>query len=350
MSDKLDIIHQEAQEIIEKLLISQNYTFKSSVNFKSIEDFIKSLEPDTQVLKDTTIMSNYSIETVTPTILKFTFPIADTDSSYNIYINHSNDIPSGRIVWDYFGSGECYCNLNLVQLHSAKTSFSTLYKDYMTNSSRLGTQPTEVGLVPFAFVSSTVAPGGNFAWSFDIDTLFKYTKKLVDSPVCVYFTRKDADTNIVSPHFKFANIPNNTCSCSHPNVTSEKNKFTPCHFSSANNECPLYSPDSKIVFSQDVNPVNTNSVTGFDMSYAITSSGFHYFEILNTTDKVVVNTLKYPPSAKYEDCLEEALKIFNEYTSVYSSDSLITEVKRENASDANKDTAKSSYIESLITA
>ena len=52
MSDKLDIIHQEAQEIIEKLLISQNYTFKSSVNFKSIEDILNNVDLDFDTLED----------------------------------------------------------------------------------------------------------------------------------------------------------------------------------------------------------------------------------------------------------------------------------------------------------
>ena len=335
-----------------KIYLQEEFTPEHMADFlKKAYKTIPQLNFETHTKKDD-IVSGYSIDVISPTILKFSFPVqlSEGETYYNIFINHCEDIPSGQIVWDYFGSGECYCNLNLVNLESAKSSFSVLYGQYMVSPSKLGTQPTQAGLTPFDFVTSAYAPSGNMAWSLNISTFFKYSKKNVDYPVCVYFTHKNANTNIVSKHFKFANVPNNVCSCSHPNVSTERNKFSPCHFSMTNNECPLYVDDSKIVFSQDINPINTDSIISFDMSYSLTSSGSHLFKIRNTTNKILINTLKYPSDNSYDTCFEEALRIFNEYTSVYSSDSSITEVKRELSLDADKDIAKSSYIESLITA
>ena len=345
---KLYLQSQSSPESLEAFI---QKAYKSIAKFK-VPNLPINLTDQISLPKDHIDMHGYSIETISPTILKFAFPVrlSDTEASYNIYVNHSEDIPAGKIVWDYFGSGECYCNLNLVNLQFAKNEFSKLYTSYMIVPTRLGTQPTEVGVSPFNFVTSATAPSGNLAWSFDLATLFVFSKKAVDFPVCVYFTHKNADTNIVSKHFKFANVPNNTCSCSHPTMSVDKNKFSSCHYSMSNNECPLYTDDSRVVFSQDVNPINTTSVVSFDMSYAITTSGSHLFNIRNTTDKILINSLKYPSDVSYDSCLEEALRIFNEYTSVYSFDSSITEVKRELTSDTDKDIAKSSYIESLITA
>jgi hypothetical protein len=150
--------------------------------------------------------------------LSFTFPVlvqsdssSDEPPTYTIYINHSESIPDGQIVWDYFGSGETYCNLNKVELIQAKDNFSQLYSKYMIVNNRLGIQPQVVGLSPFNFASSVEAPSGNLAWSFSIETFFIFNKKVTDDAVCIYLTKKNSDTTVISKHYAFANVPNNIC-------------------------------------------------------------------------------------------------------------------------------------------
>jgi hypothetical protein len=289
--------------------------------------------------------------------LFFTFPVLiQSESSsnepltYTIYINHSESIPDGQIVWDYFGSGETYCNLNKVELIQAKDNFSQLYSKYMIVNNRLGIQPQVVGLSPFNFASSVEAPSGNLAWSFSIETFFIFNKKVTDDAVCIYLTKKNSDTTVISKHYVFANVPNNICSCSNPSISNSQTKSVPCHFSMQNSSCPLYKYESEIVYSQDVTPINSSQISSFDLVYYLSIQGNHTFKINNSSSDVIINTLKYPSSFTYDDSLVEAISIFKEYMESYSSsDFSFSEVKRDTLQDTGKDIEKSSYISSLIS-
>ena len=166
MPDDSDLIVQEIKKLadlnkinFEKIKIQ--ITQPENPHIQSIKDFLLSLETHIQVPKDI-IVSDYSIETISPIILKFSFPVESNGAefNYNIFINHSEAVAPGRFIWDYFGSGECYCNLNLVDLLCAKTSFASVHRQYLSSPKRLGTQPTQVGLTPYAFVMSDYAPNG----------------------------------------------------------------------------------------------------------------------------------------------------------------------------------------------
>jgi len=301
--------------------------------------------------------TDYIINSLTPNSLSFTFPVSSTSNAdsqetpiYTIYINHMESIPDGQIVWDYFGSGETYCNLSRVELVQAKDNFSQLYSKYMTASNRLGTQPEIIGLSPFNFASSVEAPSGNLAWSFPLDTFFIYNKKNTNNAVCIYLTQKNENITLVSKHYAFANIPNNTCNCSNPSVPDTQTKNVPCHFYSQNSDCPVYEYDSRIVYSQDVTTANSTELSSFDLVYYLSAQGSHTFKINNSSLNVIINTLNYPSHISYEDCLVESISIFTQYMDTYSSsDFFLSEVTRDTPQDITKDTKKSSYITSLIS-
>ena len=301
--------------------------------------------------------THYIINQLSSTSLSFTFPVlvhsessSDESPSYTIYINHMESIPDGQIVWDYFGSGETYCNLNKVKLIQAREIFSQLYSKYMISHTRLGVQPQVVGLTPYDFARSVEAPSGNLAWSFTLSTFFIFEKKATDDAVCIYLTRKNEEATLVSKHYRFANIPNNACNCSSPSVPNSQTKNVSCHFSSQNSDCPFYEYDSQIVYSQDVTPINSSQVSSFDLAYYLSIQGFHTFKINNSSLGVIVNTLKYPSTFSYDDSLVEAISIFNQYLDSYSSsDFSLSEVTRDTPQDTSKDIEKSSYITSLIS-
>lgn len=287
-----------------------------------------------------------TIETLSPDQKKFsfTFTANGETSSYNIYINHSNDIPDQYFVWDYYGSGELYCNFRKNNLMLWKDSFPKLFTSYFLNSKL--SQPHSSGLDPYTFALS-IPFHDRYVWSFVIDTFFTYEKLIKESPVCTYFTLSTSEVTVVSDHYQFANLVDSTPCCSHPTVSSST-KHSHCQFYPGNSTCPLYSSSSRIVSSRLVDLENTSNQILFNLTYSMSDSFSHIFEITNQTADCIVNVMKYPSSLSYDEVLSESIQIFDSYVSSYANSNCQISDKEVSSQDTNKDKPRTSYIESLI--
>ena len=292
------------------------------------------------------IIKMNSIETISSDQKKFTFafPYNGETSSYNIYINHTDDISDESFVWDYYGSGELYCNFRNYNLSYWKDSFVKLYTQYLILDKL--PQPDKAGHNPYPFTSSVLF-NGRYVWSFSISTFFNFEKVIKESPVCSYFTINNSDISILSEHYQFANVVDSTPCCSHPTLSSPT-KHSFCQFYPGNYTCPLYTPSSKVVSSRLVDFDNTSNQILFDLTYSFSDSSSHIFQIKNLSNDSIINTMRYSSDFSYEEVLSESIEIFDSYISSFSDSNCQISEKELTSQDINKDKPKVSYIESLI--
>jgi hypothetical protein len=298
-----------------------------------------------QLFLEGTIDMN-SLETISSDQKKFTFnfTFSGSESSYNIYINHTDQISDDFFIWDYFGSGELYCNFSNYNLVSWKNNFVKLFTGYFLTNKL--TVPDKSGLNPYSFAIS-VPFNGRYVWALSIDLFFDYEKVKKDSSLCSYLTFQDANVSIVSKHYQFGNVIDNFPSCSHPNLSSST-KHSSCPFFSATSNCSLYASSSKTISSSSVSLDNTSEEIIFTLNYSLSDSFSHLFEIKNSTQNAVVNTLRYSSDIPYEQLETEALDIFSSYIHSYDGSNCTISDKEVILQDTNKDTTKVSYITSLI--
>lgn len=312
-----------------------------------MDDFNLVIKTDTSISAFIeSIFKMNSIETISSDQKKFTFtfPYNGESSSYNIYINHTDDISDDFFIWDYYGSGELYCNFTKYNLTYWKDSFVKLYTQYLI-AGKLS-QPDKAGHNPYPFAFS-VPFHDRYVWSFPISTFFNFEKVIKESPVCSYFTINTSDVSILSEHYQFANIVDSTPCCSHPTLSSPT-KHSYCQFYPGNSVCPLYTPSSKVVSSRLVDLDNTSNQIPFDLTYSFSDSSFHIFQIKNLSNDCIINTMKYPSNISYEEVLYESIEIFDSYISSFSDSNCQISEKEVTSQDINKDKPKVSYIESLI--
>lgn len=287
-----------------------------------------------------------SIETLSSDQKKFTFNFtySGNESSYNIYINNTDQISDDFFIWDYFGSGELYCNFSKYNLVSWNPNFVKLFTQYFL-SSKLA-PPDKSGLNPYSFAISVLF-NGRYVWALSIDLFFNYEKVRKESSLCSYLTFQDSNVSVVSKHYQFGNIIDSTPSCSHSTLSSPT-KHAVCSFFPGNSTCPLYTPTSQSIASSSISLDNTSQEILFTLNYSLSDSFSHLFEINNATENAIVNTLKYPSDMSYEELKSEALDIFSSYIDSYKDSNCTISDKEITSQDTNKDTTKVSYITSLI--
>lgn len=303
---------------------------------------VGSLKTITQFLDESMLKVN-TIENISSDVKKFTFRF-DGDSSYNVFINHSEHVPSDMFIWDYFGTGELYLNFQTCNITSWKDSFPKLFTGYLLTGKL--TVPQQPGLTPFHFATSMFFIDRN-VWAFPIATFFHYEKIQKESPICSYFSLTNSNVSIVSKHWQFANTVDSAPCCSHPTLSSST-KHSYCSFYPGNSACPLYTPSFKVIHSNVISLDNTSNEIVFDIHYSLTDSSSHIFQIVNTTEDVIVNTFKYSSDMSYDDLFVEVIDIFNTYLSSYLESNCVISNKEVSFQDTDKDTPKVSYIESLI--
>lgn len=285
------------------------------------------------------------LEVISPTIKKCSFEVS-TDSfngSYTLFINHLSTLPAGIFVWDYFASGELWVNFSHANLTSANTTlFSQIYKSYFLNSGLLSKEPTYAGHSPLDFVTSyQVYSDGTYGWAIPLDPFFEYERVVVSHPVCSYYSVNNSSYKHLSEHYNFANIPSDTTCCSHPSVAS----FTPCKAAIQNN-CSLYQSKTDVLATSTVSYLNSHTSLLFNLEYYLSFDLYHTFVINNVTQSATLNTLIYPLDNDYDSLLQEALSIFDDYISSYSS--LGTSSLAIPTASSPDPVDKNSYVLSLI--
>lgn len=286
------------------------------------------------------------IESISPEQKKFTFQFINDGetNSYNIYINHSDNVPTEHFVWDYYGHAELFCNFRSHNLIAWKDSFIKLFTGYFI-AGRLPV-PTTYNLTPYTFVTS-ISFEDRYAWMFPIDTFFESEKITISQPLCSYLTINSSEFSLFSEHYSFANAIENIPTCSHPFVAAS-GKHAICSYYPSTSSCSVQVPLTKTLQTQTVSILNTSQTITFNLLYHISDRFEHVFKIVNATDNVIVNTFSYPISNSYQDLLSEVSDIFNTYLSSYNDSSYSISQEEVGITPTNKDTTKVSYIESLI--
>lgn len=293
-----------------------------------------------------------AIETISSTQKKFSFSfvVDGSPNFYNVYINHDENIPDNRFVWDYFSTGELYLNMNLFNLTEYKDVFSVLYTSYFLTGKISNPDQNTTSSLTFA----TVIPYSDYyAWAFDLSTFFEYEKIAQETPICEYMTISHSGPNgivIRSSHYKFANIPNSYTNCSHPHLTAN-NPIQSCHYIGCNSNCPVYSPLTKVVHQRRVNKLNSSSFIDFQLTYSQSDRLVHIFQVKNLTDSLIVNTIRYPQDIQksYDELLSEAMTVFDQYLEAYIDPTYTTiQLSSDSTEDSFKDEQKPSYIASLL--
>lgn len=335
-----------------------------TVIFKADDDLFKSISV-TQFLTNyihTIIsgenMSNIPINADSPISSNFTiYPYknhpGETPAPYNVYISHDETVPTGTFIVDYFSSGQIFCNLKEYSLIAALDTIQTLYRNFFFSQSKdLSSPPPSLDYTSssLSIAKAILSPTSDevLAWQLPLDTFFKYEYKVQEIPVCSHYTYQDSKpVLIVSKNYPYANVVQDSPHCSHPDI-QQKGSFTSCFMSSNQSACVNYSPNIVFISKTNVTPLNTSEVISFALTYSLSSFGAHLFQIKNITHNTLLNTLSYPSSFEYDDCLSEAQKIYQEYLDVYSQDVLVSDdLSISVVNDSSKDLQKTSYISSL---
>lgn len=300
----------------------------------------------------------------------FEFEIVDQQATrfwLNIISNPGSTNP--YFVFDFFGTGEIYVSVppgqSLVSV--SKKFLETYIRLFLGDNAVLRTYPKP----PYEFlhlqtgrVKAARSPGSPIneedyilAWHF-LDTDYFYTvdtEKIANtnnkpkSPIiCKYYTTNSSNLTIKSSYYKFANIPENSKVCSHPNISV--NGFSICPFQSANppirqSSCSVYSPDFKVLKSTIINTYNTDQKFSIDLQYSLCMDGSHAFTIRNMKTEDIVNSFYYSPDNNFDELYFEVEKIYFEYISCYVNDNVSN---APTGSSKSSIVPKQSYILSLL--
>lgn len=314
-----------------------------------LSDFI-----DTQKAIDPMTLT-YPVHSVSHNVYKTVIqPYVNSEGNrldLNLFINHDPSLPANIIVIDYFNSGELFCNLSYINIDHALPTLNKLYANYL-NAYDFVQYDLPVGYastkLSYAVTCQSPTSPTSIAWSFPLDKFFSYTHTPKDHPICQYYTHQSSDGSVpvvISPHYKYANIVHDVHSCSHHAFDS----FASCPHMNSFSSCSFYSPLKTELLSNTLSSSHSSSAIQFSLTYSLTNSAKHMFTVTNTTINEDVNVLLYPSSHSYDECFEEATKIYNQYIEPYlSTDHIISENEKSNISDPIKDLQKESYINSLL--
>jgi len=353
-SDKFSAIKSEStalENLISAILNPSNVDIDDSAFKKAFKTITNS------PLKASLPMSNYPVthhsNNVYKAVIQPYISPENTPLDLNLFINHDSSIPGGTFVIDYFNSGELYCNLSLVNLIEATNSLNKLYARHLGKGDFANTE-LPIGYshstLSFATVCKSPTNPNSIAWSFPTITFFNYTTIAQDVPLCEYYSHRSSDNSVpvvISSHYKYANTISDFHSCSHPKLATQS--FTSCGSFSSFSSCPLYCPIKTEILSNTIASSHSSSSINFSLTHSLTAAGNHVFIINNDTLNQSINTLNYPSTLSYDECLQEATSIYTQYIDPYLSTShSISENEKSEISDSNKDVEKESYITSLL--
>lgn len=269
-------------------------------------------------------------------------------------------------IYDFFSSGEIYISIpENKSINSVSVDFARMYAKHFLSDKGILRKYPEAEFDPISINSSTIvsktySPSYDpfsdseqvSAWLFTNTDYFnlidsesvKKNKKLVPS-VCEYYSVSNSKLTLISPHYKFANIPDDMKCCSCPSLTG--GKFATCPFQSMGNKitqssCVAYKPLIKVLKKDTVKIFNTNETFDIELRYSLGLDGSHTFTIINLQNDSIISHLNYPSDQTYDDLLTEIERIYSEYVSCYNLDSI------ENNNPEVTSLVKESYILSLV--
>ena len=239
--------------------------------------------------------------------------------SVNFYINKNySPLPSDKVVYDFFNSGELFHNLpQKSKIISVNDSMATIYSQYV-----MGDEAASFIKNPDFDVSSLPSWVERYSddklngWMFKVNLIFNIEETLIDYPTCVHFTGH----NIVSPNYHFANIPLNSTICSNSKVYLSKTVPHKCAYSSNTSnsnysKCPFYEYKYDVIKSICLNP-DTNSQLDLEVRYSKLLDNIAIYQIYDLTHNQINYTVK---SNDTVEVAENVLLVLGEIASSYET-------------------------------
>lgn len=290
-------------------------------------------------------------------------PVLTTQGVVKIYIEQKEVYDSSskqtynHFQYDFFNTGKIYVNLPKgIYIEGANPVFAKLIRNYFYETSEtsnpLSSYPsynshqvifdkTEDGTIAHCVNSVNSNPESIcYAYNFDISKFFRLTNapafdhlvyfpseeqtpvkvQIKKTPICSYYSMfTGSEDDVISSDYKFANHLMGVRTCSCPARTPENyNSVLPCEYEiSSMPACVFYKPDVKLISKMAISPKNTKSSILFELTYFKDTDKNNVFFIRNITDNVLINNLVYPSDISYEDAVQAANAVFDEYVTCY---------------------------------
>lgn len=269
----------------------------------------------------------------------------DKDSSCNFYISQYPHIPVGKVVYDYFNSGELFVNFpqNMGTLVCLSETLKHIYVNYALKDTFFK-DPNFNGNYP-EWIQRYVDESLN-GWMFDVSLIFNYDSANSFTPVCKNYTGYTKDHNLViSSNYMFANKPDSLISnCSSEKVVIDKTTPHHCPYSSLKEPfiaCPFYEYVYDVIKSFEVNSNTFNSKI-FQLRYVKSFNDYAVYQLFDLNNNQVNYTAYEKDTEEFKN---NVFQVVEEIISSYSSVSFDINQKSENIL-SNK--TKNSYILSLV--
>jgi len=266
--------------------------------------------------------------------------------THKFYFNHSPDIHSDYIKYDYFGSGELYLNLSFYQPQSITgihySAFLIWYTQVVASTkifdkdSLLNYYEDEQSSMNVFMIKVS-----------EIFNIIASPTETVETPqfaaICKSFTLSNDNVDIKSSDYLFANIITDFSSCSHETF---KNRHVNCSFVGNFESCPMFTPKVEYIKTVSITKDNTTSSVNYSLrTHQSMNDDVVLYEIydetnLNTIHRFQVNLTD---NVSKEDAQNHALEVFQESIDVYQNDNL-----EEVNFSSNDPKLKTSFIASLV--
>lgn len=265
------------------------------------------------------------------------------DSSCNFYISQYNHIPVGKVVYDYFHSGELFVNFpqSMGVLTSLTETLQTIYVNYALKDTFFKDPNSTANP---AWTKRYVDESLN-GWIFDIDLIFNYEPANVFTPVCKHYTGFTKNgSSVISSGYLFANKPDSVVSnCSNEKIVVSKTSLHNCPYSTkdAFSACPFYEYSYEVVKSFEVNSNSSNSQI-FELRYVKSNNDYAVYQLFDLKN----NQINYTAYEKdTEEFKNNVLEVIEEIVSSYTSVSFDVNQRPGNLLSEK---TKQSYILSLV--
>jgi len=338
-------------EVLENLIFSKDLNQNTLEKFKAVSSSLNNKDINMSVDKYDLIM----LHDTTPCIQISLANSSSETFKLNCFINvdETNTIPQGRIVYDYYNSGEFYYNNNTsnsrIKIVSAKSRFAQYYKKVFFNSPNETTIETNISSYSIncvRFINDKYN-----GWILDISEFFNIDKdtsiplSVHQYPVCANYTSFASGLKITAKNYPFANELSNSTVCSHFATETIPYTFKPCINNNVQNLCQHYIPSLELMASTTLTPQNSTSTIIISLKKYISTSNNIVYDIYNETISENILTLSYPniPDQDIFALDSAANDTYQEILSSYSSFDL------SETPNQNNSVLKQSYFATLIS-
>lgn len=279
-------------------------------------------------------------ETYNQTYFSATLDRAGQALNANFYLNHMPELPSGILLYDYFGSGEMFYSSSGIDSSIVSVSKKVLQNIY--------TMVTETASKAEEYSSSVIFKNLDYseilntisslkihscwvkpAYGFEnhlllvsMQDLFNNEsspEKISHPALCSHVTLVSSERNYVSENYEFANIINSYPSCSHPNLSG---KHVPCYFVNNLTTCPLYEQKSETVTKVSINHTNTDNSTVFSVRKLHLTNMEYSYSIFNNSENQNVFNINVPSDVPQEEVDSHLSSLLEELLYSYKGDTV----------------------------